>query len=66
MVLFQKLASPSSWAQLDTYRVDQAHIWACTPGYAQMGCHVANTGHFCCQQGGLFCHGGHTHLWGSP
>ena len=46
VVLFQKLASPSSWAQLDTYRVDQAHIWACTPGYAQMGCHVANTGHF--------------------
>lgn len=36
VVLFQKLSSPSSWAQLDTCRVDQAHIWACTPGYAQM------------------------------
>lgn len=38
VVLFQKLASPGSSAQLDTCRVDQAHIWACTPtpGYAQV------------------------------
>lgn len=36
VVLFQKLASPGSLAQLDTCRLDQAHIWACTPGYAQV------------------------------
>lgn len=64
VVLFQKLASPGSSAQLDTCRVDQAHIWACNPGYAQVWVSRCKQATFdasegaCSAMGGIHTYGG--------